>query len=596
VFTHDGSRIVFERDEDLYIMDVTGANVQRLTFDGYSSHPWASFDGRIFFTRMVSGAHTLWRMELDSTNPPEQLTQPDAERFHGNLRCDGKLLLYTFSPLGTSTPTAICILNLQSGEDEALYSPGWPVSAAIWHPGGHKAILAEDHDGDGAYRLVEVGYPGGAVLNDTLTTDAASHTIPYYSYPDGQDIDWVLQPDAGRSRDIWRMNSDGSNQENLSRHPLEDTKIVGYPTGTDSEGRCIRPPVGCNPTPPPCDLLLPAGPREDAEDLGREFQRRDLLAGGLDDVRFADFQTFTETRLQEALGLPDLEPSLRDAASRLLELWLNDPTPGRREEIAYVFVNSYLNDYPAITGPITSTNDVYFAGTALVLISTVPPELGSGAIVHFDVAGTSSQVTADDAGLYTIVLEVPTNSTETPISTYAIAGDGSRQTPVSQLRAMLYPTPSFGFALPRNLATEAAPATMGGVRPANGIISVQPNPCTCIECGGGTALGIFSPAAFNASYATVDHGVELVTSRLLHTFDIASFSTRGATVSRSKFTTPHGRPTPVPSARPSRTASTWASCNAARPWRSFGPPICASSRSTLKTESIGRFRMGSSPR
>lgn len=259
VFNEDCSTIVWERNSHLWKMNADGSNPEGLSAPAatdHVGHPWVGADNWVYFVGDIQDTHTLWRTPLDGNEPPEQLTQPDAERFHPILHKDRTHVLYTWSPLGVKDAgQAIRVFNMESGGDVALYEPGWPVSAATWHPDGGSAIVAEDEDNDGTFTIALVDYPGG---NRTATLiHGDDNTIPYFNYPAGDKINWVRRAED-ESREIWGALADGSNAENLSRHPGEDTKIVGWaiePSASDpSVNECVPRPAACVPNPPPCPL------------------------------------------------------------------------------------------------------------------------------------------------------------------------------------------------------------------------------------------------------------------------------------------------------------------------------------------------------
>jgi hypothetical protein len=272
VFTPDCQQIVWARgsagQSKLWIMNQDGSAQKPLSSppsgeeDG---HPWVGADHRIYFARHKhpSAAHRIWRMNIDGSDPTELVGSEDRDRIHPNLRTGSELVLYTATLKGSVEATEIRIFNQTTKEDKALYAPGWPVSGAIWHPNGDRIVLAEKPTGrDNHYRIVEIAYPAGNVVR-TFVNDQRDNTIPYYAYPSGAAMDWVQWPGVGKTRNIDRMNADGSGQALLTNDTFENTKILGEfefdsssvsasnPTG------CHPKPVGCNPVPPPCGIPVP---------------------------------------------------------------------------------------------------------------------------------------------------------------------------------------------------------------------------------------------------------------------------------------------------------------------------------------------------
>jgi Tol biopolymer transport system component len=273
VFTPDCQQIVWARGKAgestrLWIMNKDGKEQKPLSSppageeDG---HPWVGGDRRVYFVRHqhASGLHRLWRMNLDGSDAAELIGGQDRDRVHPNLRGDGELVLYTATAPGSAEPTEIRVFNQKTKEDKLLYAPGWAVSGAIWHPDGDRVVLAEKRTGPGShYRIVEIGYPSGSALR-TLIENQQDNTIPYYAYPSGAAIDWVQWPGVGKTRNVGRMNADGSGQALLTNDTFENTKILGEfefdssSVSTSNPTGCHPKPVGCNPVPPPCGIAIP---------------------------------------------------------------------------------------------------------------------------------------------------------------------------------------------------------------------------------------------------------------------------------------------------------------------------------------------------
>jgi len=271
VFTPDCQQIVWARvssgQSKLWMMNQDGSSQKPLSappVDEEDGHPWVGTDHRIYFARHrhPSGVHKIWRMNLDGSNTTELVGGEGRDHIHPNLHRAGDLVLYTATLPGAVEPTEIRVFNQRTKDDKVLYAPGWPVSGAIWHPNGDKVVVAEKRSG-GHYRIAEIAYPGGAPLR-TLVDDTRDNTIPYYAYPSGVAIDWVQWVGLGKTRNLARMNADGSGQTLLTNDAFENTKILGEIEFDSSSASSANPtgchpkPVGCNPTPPPCGIPIPA--------------------------------------------------------------------------------------------------------------------------------------------------------------------------------------------------------------------------------------------------------------------------------------------------------------------------------------------------
>ncbi len=349
VFTPECDRVVWARDGQIWIMNVDGSGQSALSSPSstdHDGHPWVGIDSGIYFVRHTSTTtptvHRIWQMGLDGSDQVELIGGTDLDRIHPNLRRDSDLVLYTAGTPGARFSDQIRVRNQNSGQDDVVYQPGWPVSAATWHPSGDTIIVAEDPQRDTTYQIVKITYPGAAVVA-TLADHGMDNTVPYYAYPSGASVDWVGWPGGRRVRDVWLMDADGGNRRNSTNSPHQDLKIVGEFEGTFGSQVCVPRPVGCFPTPPPCSsFLLPASVDDEAEELGRREGDEDRNAGVAPNVADASYAGFTGAAL-EALAAstdPAVSEELRARASSLLE-FLADASEEAVQRVADLFVASY---------------------------------------------------------------------------------------------------------------------------------------------------------------------------------------------------------------------------------------------------------------
>ncbi len=354
VFTPECQRIVWAHGDidhsSIWIMNLDGsakAQVAAPPSGEEDGHPWVGADDRIYFVRHQHrfGMHRIWRMNLNGSEQTEVIGSDDKDRFHPNLHRDKKLVLYTSGSKGDE----IRVFNQEKKQDGMLYAPGWSVSAAIWRPDGKGAVVAEDRNRDHKYRIVEISYPGGTVIR-TLTNDSKDNTIPYYAYPSGETIDYIQWSGERRTRNVARMNADGSRQPLLTNDAYENTKIIGeielIPDPTARRGhRCVPRPVGCYPTLLPCEqFLLPEGIKADAEKLGRASAQAQVAAGKAQEVAADRYLKFTNKDLKAYIAgtQPGATDELRKRAQNLAEFLSGNTESDAQERVAEFYVNSYL--------------------------------------------------------------------------------------------------------------------------------------------------------------------------------------------------------------------------------------------------------------
>jgi Tol biopolymer transport system component len=193
----DGKQIVFQSDRhnnmmgdrEIYIMDVDGTNINRLTFREESDETpvWSPDGSKILFSSYVTEENNeLFLMNTDGTNIKQLTNHPGRD---GHQK---------FSPDGTRI-----IFNAQRDDD------------------GQSEITN--------YEIYEMNLDGSDLTR--LTDFPEWDTYPSIS-PDGSKIVWrrVLPTggtsSSGRNSEIFAMNRDGSDPINLTNHSAFD----GYPS------------------------------------------------------------------------------------------------------------------------------------------------------------------------------------------------------------------------------------------------------------------------------------------------------------------------------------------------------------------------------
>lgn len=339
VMTVGRSEIIWAQDRNLKMMDADGSNKRDIPLSGPADHPWAGRDGRVYFTRSVSGIHTIWSANLDGTDE-QQHTPTTRESFHASLHPAEDLVIYTASAPGIMEGEEIRILDLQSGDDNELYRPGPPVSAATWqYPDGDRFIVAEKRAGK--YSILSVMYPSGDV--EVLVQNQQDNIVPYYYLPSGDGFVFTAVPGDRRTRELMKADADGSNLMNLTKHPAEDLIIAGYPDSPEPvTGPCRRPPVGCNPVPPPCIFDLPEDVAAAAELVGEFALARDKAAGVSKEIASGEFDAFAMAVLEEYLGASD--GAAKESATLVMEYLTGTQSPELRNGVIDALVNSYLTE------------------------------------------------------------------------------------------------------------------------------------------------------------------------------------------------------------------------------------------------------------
>ncbi len=284
-------QILFSSDRggnplDLFVMNVDGTNVRRLTdHPSYNRHPRLSHDGgRIAFQSNRTGVGQVYTMNTDGSDLRQLTHCPEGGNCaHPDWSHDDSRILYS---CGWDT----CIMNadgsgarvLLSGYQGGFCGSRWsPDNTKIvtgkWHASnGDWEIHVVDADGTNPTRLTENGTlidvcpswsPDGARIvfarnqveggpcaifvmdldggNDVRLTDFTDELSPVFS-PDGGQIVFKSRRDGG-AWDIFRMDADGSNPTRLTYDPGQDedpfwflggglTTLSGTPVSVPADG------------------------------------------------------------------------------------------------------------------------------------------------------------------------------------------------------------------------------------------------------------------------------------------------------------------------------------------------------------------------
>jgi Tol biopolymer transport system component len=171
-FSHDGRRIVFSsnranRDDwDIYVMNVNGANVQRLTSSpGLDTEPVFSPDDQlIVFSSARSGNLGLWAMRADGTNEKLLFDTPIAE-LEPAWRPDGKQIVFTHS-VGAGNKDLFTLDVTRPSRAGLVTDPADLVAGAV-----RQLTFTTGEDHDGTYS------PDGSEL--VFTTEREPFDPPY---------------------------------------------------------------------------------------------------------------------------------------------------------------------------------------------------------------------------------------------------------------------------------------------------------------------------------------------------------------------------------------------------------------------------------
>ena len=193
----DGQRIAFDSDRDgergIYIANVDGTNVRRVSGAGYAAVPsWSPDGGRLAFVRAEQDdpkVWNLWTVDLDSGETQRLTSNSTGQPWGGSWFPDGRRIAY-------SVDDHLIMHDLESGKDKVFTSPrkGQVVRTPAVSPDGRRVIFQIHRDGawlldlqDGSMRKV---------LADPTAEEYAwspdGRRVAYHSRRSGQWGVWLM--------------------------------------------------------------------------------------------------------------------------------------------------------------------------------------------------------------------------------------------------------------------------------------------------------------------------------------------------------------------------------------------------------------------
>jgi dipeptidyl aminopeptidase/acylaminoacyl peptidase len=204
----DGTRIAYHitsRDrEGVYVINSDGSGQDLLVFDNNSgtvdfAHPDWSPDGK----KLVAMGY-----------------RPECQLPCDNWRYD----IYTMNSDGTGQPT-----NLTNTKGTGEGFPSWSSTGKIAFESSYPVESAEYYSNP--HGDIYVINPDGTGRTNLTNTADRRETFPAYS-PDGTQIAYEATATNETNKEIFRMNSDGSQQERLTDTPYNENRPSWSPDGS----------------------------------------------------------------------------------------------------------------------------------------------------------------------------------------------------------------------------------------------------------------------------------------------------------------------------------------------------------------------------
>ena len=219
-----------EGNEDIYVMDTDGTNQRKLT-----NHPededdpsWSPDGKQIAFERDWE----IYVMDTDGGNL-QNLTNNPAEDFHTSWSPGGKRIAFVSDRDGNPE---IYVMDTDGQNPQRLTDNPADDHSPSWSPDGKRIAFVSERDehphkvqGQFAGEIYVMDTDGGNLQN--LTNNPAEDDGPSWS-PDGKQIAFASDREDNLGWDIFVMNANGSNPRNLTKgHGWADLDPSWSPDG-----------------------------------------------------------------------------------------------------------------------------------------------------------------------------------------------------------------------------------------------------------------------------------------------------------------------------------------------------------------------------
>lgn len=217
-----GTRIVFSSSrgragrKDVYVIDMDGSNLTRLTFDDKLAlmPDWSPSGGSILYTSYRNYRPDIWVQDAATGRP--SLVATGGLNTGGSFSPDGRRI--SFSKDGN-----ICVIGVEGSGLVKLTSGDALDVSPSWSPDGSQIVFISDRAGRPQVYVMNADGSG----QRKVSSMSMDHGSPKFS-PDGTMIAFEANPGPWR---IYVMNADGSGTRKVSNGPGSDEHPSWSPDG-----------------------------------------------------------------------------------------------------------------------------------------------------------------------------------------------------------------------------------------------------------------------------------------------------------------------------------------------------------------------------
>ena len=225
----DGTRIAYTKGEQIWVIDIDGANAEQLTDVGGNQHPvWSPNGERIAFTGQEEFNQDIYVMNADGSERTNLTNNREWDDLTPSWSPDGTKIAFTSIRNRISN---IYILDLENREEQVLTQDDMPETQPVWSPNGDELVFVSQ-DANGVNNLFTIDATGE---NRAQFTELGSSRLDEEVYPCwGSDNYIYFTSLASSDEAMAKATSHNASRSNRSQGIMED--IV-----TDGDARY----VGC---------------------------------------------------------------------------------------------------------------------------------------------------------------------------------------------------------------------------------------------------------------------------------------------------------------------------------------------------------------